>query len=598
MNAFRFALYLAAACLSAQADVLFTDSFEGPGRVKWRNTWGKAEPSRDFAQDGQWSIKETLEDKYGLSVWYVEIEAYPKAVYRASAWVYVPSQDKAAAPCLSFNRLNWRPLAAATTGETDKWVRLEVEYENAFEPKIRLQLFQQGQEAGLGGAVMYWDNVVVEREMGEINLDDGIRINPHVHEGLDVTPAGGMKLRVAPGKIDVDGRTVSVTQETLIRIPPPRVVRVRDEVARLTDEEPQGYGKGTPLRGCLSRGTSVAGCLAPDSLAVKAERGPDAERLEEGADWRADKLWGRLGRLPEGRIGADTRAYLDYNYSLMRLDTIQVRSDGKVVLRAGAEHKMTPQPPRVDMQARALCNIFLPYHCHEITQDLIYPIGPPFPTPAQDELERNASLLPKSLDKLNRGGQFTILFWGDSVTCGGDASSQAAAFPQAFTAWLRNQYPRTRIKYVNAGAGGSNSDLKLPLFQEEVINHNPDLVVIEFVNDMGMSRETIFENYTEAVTRIREIGGEVIIILPHFVRPDWMRAEDMRTPETRAAVGYLKEFAEQHNVALADASRRWAHLWIEGLPYITLLFNAINHPDDRGHWIFVEELRKLLGAAS
>jgi len=179
------------------------------------------------------------------------------------------------------------------------------------------------------------------------------------------------------------------------------------------------------------------------------------------------------------------------------------------------------------------------------------------------------------------------------VTCGGDASAPARAFPQAFTAWLRNKYPQARIRYVNAGTGGWNSNSKLPLFEEEVISQAPDLVIIEFVNDMGMDRETIFANYTQAVTRIREVGGEVIILTPNFVRPDWMGAGDLRTPETRAAVGYLKEFAAAHNVGLADVSARWAHLWIEGFPYLTLLFNGINHPDDRGHQLFVEELRKF-----
>jgi hypothetical protein len=70
-----------------------------------------------------------------------------------------------------------------------------------------------------------------------------------------------------------------------------------------------------------------------------------------------------------------------------------------------------------------------------------------------------------------------------------------------------------------------------------------------------------------------------------------MGTKDLRTPETRPAVGLLKEFAQENHVGLADASRRWAHLWVEGLPYITLLYNGINHPDDRGHQLFVEELK-------
>lgn len=72
-----------------------------------------------------------------------------------------------------------------------------------------------------------------------------------------------------------------------------------------------------------------------------------------------------------------------------------------------------------------------------------------------------------------------------------------------------------------------------------------------------------------------------------------MGTTDLRTGETRAAVGFLKEFAAENNVGLADASRRWAHLWQEGLPYMTLLNNGINHPDDRGHWLFVQELQEF-----
>jgi lysophospholipase L1-like esterase len=590
---------LAAICLTAmasavRAEVLFTDSFEGTSRIPWQTSWGKVEPSPDFAQDGKTAMKETLEDAHGLSVLSVELEAFPKAAYRASAWVYVPTQAKGLPPCLSFNRMDWSPLAAATTAEKDTWVKLEVEYKGGSESRIRLQLYQDGQKAGLGGAVMYWDNVTVERELAEVKLEDGMRINPYVQEGLDVTPAGGLKVRVAPGKMAVGGQVVEVAQETVLELAAPRVLQVRDEAKKLTDQMPQSYHGGTALQQCtIEGGIGLAGALAPESLRVKSEPGPAGKRLEEGKDWRADTLWGRLGRLPDGAIGPDTTVYVDYDWSLQRVDTIAVRSDGKVVLRQGAEDKTIPVPPQVDQFAQPLCNLFLPFHCREITPELIYPIGPPFPSAAQGEVDRNAALIPKTLAKLQKGGDFTLLFWGDSVTCGGTASTPAKAFPQAFTTWLRDKYPQASIRYVNAGTGGWNSDSKLPLFQSEVLDRKPDLVVIEFVNDMGMDRAHIFKNYTEALARLREIGSEVIILTPHFVRPDWMGAATMRTAETRATVGFLKEFAAENGVGLADASRRWEHLWIEGLPYLTLEFNAINHPDDRGHRLFVEELQKF-----
>ncbi len=586
-------LCLLGATTLCHAEVLFSDSFETPDRLPWQKSWGPAERSRYVAQDGEWSVKETLEDEHGLSVWYLDFPAELRATYRAGAWVYVPTQDKPGLPALSFGRKDWSTLASATTEVRDEWVKLEISFENKDQTAIRLQLFQHGQGPGLGGSVMYWDSVVVEREMGEIRVDEGIAINPHVIEGLQVRPLGGMKVVVDPGKIEIGGQVVEVTQATELELARPRVLEVRDEAGTLTEQEPRGYGQGTPLRACIGDGITLADTLQPETLVVKAEAGPEGRPYVEGTDWRADKKWARIGRLEGGAIAADTTVYVDYAYSLTRLDTIVVHSDGTVALRTGAEAKVCPAPPELDVFSQPLCNVYLPWSCREITPELIYPIGPAFPSAAQGELERNAALIPETLRKLEAGGDFTILFWGDSVTCGGTASSQAKAFPQSFTAWLRNKYPQASIKYVNAGTGGWNSNSKLPLFEEEVVPHRPDLMVIEFVNDMGMDRDTIFANYTKAVSRVREWGCEVVILTPHFVRPDWMPAESMRTPEVRPAVGYLKEFAAENNVGLADASRRWAHLWIEGVPYITYLFNTINHPDDRGHRLFVEELQKF-----
>lgn len=589
---------LAISVFAAGETALFED-FERPTAADWRSTWGKAEPSTEKAHSGVTGIKETLEDKHGLSVWYLDFDAVPGAVYTVSAWVYVPgSQAKPVAPALSITTVDWQGQASATTPVTDEWVRLEVTCTNVSEPRLRLVLFQSGQRSGAGGCVMYWDDVTMERELPEVDMSAGIRINPYVREGLGVVPAGGMKLKVMPGVIDVDGVPVSVTDEVVLEVRRPRRIEVRDEVHTLTDVVPRRYGQGTPLLHCRSRSITVADTLDPDSLVVKAANGPDAERYQKGVDWRADKQWAQLGRLPDGRIGADTKVYVDYAFSLMRIDTIEVRSDGRVLLREGDEHRMVPQPPRTDMLARGLCNVFVPYHCAELTDEQIYPLGPPFPEPVQAECDAKSALIPESRRKLSAGEPFTILFWGDSVTCGGDASSPETAFPLGFASWLRTRYPRTPISYVNAGTGGWNSKSKLPLFQEEVIDKKPDLVVIEFVNDMGFDRETIFANYTEAVSRIRAIGGEVIVLTPHFTRPDWMGSGiTMRTKEPRAAVTYLKEFCAENHVGLADASRRWEHLWIEGIPYLTLLYNAINHPDDRGHKLFIDELKLFFRGA-
>ncbi|MDX9978709.1 MAG: GDSL-type esterase/lipase family protein [Lentisphaeria bacterium] len=588
----------AALALTATAapELMLKDSFESADTPAWKTTWGPVARSEERARTGTWAIRQELEDKYGLAVWYLDFPAHPGAVYTARAWVYVPADSPA--PMLAFGRPNWQTLERAGTDVRDEWVELTVTLKNQSDNQLRLQLVQQKQQPGQGGKTMFWDDVTLDRDLPLPQADQGMRLNPFVKEGLEVVPLGGMKLKVMPGVVDVDGNAVAVKAETILELAPPRTIQVRDEKRRLTDEVPQRYNKGTTLLGCRSHHIGLAGTLDPASLVLKAGPGPEAERYTEGTDWRADKLWGQVGRIPGGRIEADTDVYIDYDYGFMRLDTIAVRDDGQVYLRTGFEHKMVPEPPRADMQSRALCNVFLPYHCRALTETDIYPLGPAFPEPGQLACEEKAALIPKTRAKLAAGEPLTIVYWGDSVTCGGDASSPEMAFPLALTNWLRCRYPDSAIRHVNAGTGGWNSRGKLPLFEEQVMAHRPDLVVIEFVNDMGFPRETIFANYTDAVGRIRAAGGEVIILTPHFVRPDWMPGnQGMRTPETRPAVTFLREFCAENQVGLADTSRRWEYLWIEGLPYLTLLYNGINHPDDRGHALFVADLKLFFTAA-
>jgi hypothetical protein len=44
---------------------------------------------------------------------------------------------------------------------------------------------------------------------------------------------------------------------------------------------------------------------------------------------------------------------------------------------------------------------------------------------------------------------------------------------------------------------------------------------------------------------------------------------------------------------LGDASLRWGRLWRQGIPYSTLLSNAINHPNAPGMKLFADSLMTL-----
>ena len=171
-----------------------------------------------------------------------------------------------------------------------------------------------------------------------------------------------------------------------------------------------------------------------------------------------------------------------------------------------------------------------------------------------------------------------------------------------FVERLRQRYPKAKIELVTEAWGGRNTSTYLAEppgsehnYKEKVLGAKPDLVVSEFVNDAGLKPEQVAQRYGKLLADFQAIGAEWIILTPHYVRPDWMKLARQREidDDPRPYVAGLREFAPRHSVALADASLRWGRLWRQGLPYTTLLLNAVNHPDERGMKLFADSLMAL-----
>ena len=199
----------------------------------------------------------------------------------------------------------------------------------------------------------------------------------------------------------------------------------------------------------------------------------------------------------------------------------------------------------------------------------------------------------KTLAKLRAGKPVTIVCWGDSVTVGGDASTPDRRYVDLFGIRLRKRFSKGQIKVINAGIGGTSTNGRLKAYPKEVLAQKPDLITVEFVNDMGIPEPELERSYGEILQRVREAGAALILITPHFTMPQWMNLPNGRGPDGRHAVAFLRRFAAEQKVPLADASRRWEQLETLGIPYETLLMNGINHPDDRGHLFFAEELMRF-----
>ena len=418
-------------------------------------------------------------------------------------------------------------------------------------------------------------------------------VQPRVLSGVDLQ-VNNDQLTVLPGACRVGDVITKVVAPTTLKVGPAEQLAVENEEYELTTDAPDRWIKGTHLKGCLSTGaTSIPGCLIPGSVVVKLA---DGSQMREGRDYRLDTRWAALSRIESGGIPKGQKVRISYRVGLMRLDSVVVSATGKVSLVKGKPDRTTPLPPEIAKDSLRVANVFMPPGATTLTPPQVFVIADGFAEADDNLLAVRTTLLSKMLAKLRGGSSVTIVAWGDSVTAGGDASSPAKAFPQLFATRLGERFPKSRIKLVNAGIGATNTMHRLPTLQKEVMSHQPDLVLVEFVNDMDLPEATVRQNLDSAFEQIQASGAEIILMTPHFTMPEMMRLDLWRGKESRPMVGVLRKIAEEKAVGLADVSSRWEHLEKEGLPYITLLKNGINHPDDRGHELFVKELLSFFPA--
>ena len=407
-----------------------------------------------------------------------------------------------------------------------------------------------------------------------------------------VALAGDWKVRVAD-------TTAGVTATETFLIAPPDGVEVLNEnipALPLFNPAVPGWVKGVALEEVKAAECTVIRALDPDSLVVKSAPGREGTLLERGRDWEADSEWGTVGRLAEGRIAEGQPVWASYRAALRRIDSIVRLTEPQIVLC---------EPPSIPAGSERLVNVYLPGRIEKLSNANLFPIledrCPPLP-PDQPPLAK--ARLPETLRRLEAGEPLKILAWGDSVTTYG-------RWQAMFVERLKARYPQSKIELVTEAWGGRNTGSYLAEppgsdhnYQEKVLEARPHLIVSEFVNDAGMGPADVDQRYGRLLADFRGIGAEWIILTPHYVMPEWMgpgfveHGQRDIDDDPRPYVAGLKAFVAAHpeHVALADAARRYGRLWRQGIPYLSLMENNINHPNVAGHRIFADALDEVFGS--
>ena len=418
---------------------------------------------------------------------------------------------------------------------------------------------------------------------------------PGIKQGLEAR-FNGRKLSISPGAIWVNDKPLNVPRELSIDIPACPMVTVKNEPVKLTAEPLKGPASASILhysRASANDRAALEGVVVPGSVRVTLNADEEKNFLKPNVDYLLDANWAALAKGPSTAVKANQTVYVDYVYFTRRLDTLTIDDSGNFRLWHGEPARSAPIPPAVRDDLLRLANFHAEPGNEKMKPEDFLPISakPAAKTPVELR-KRNAAALARTKAKLEAGQKVNIVFWGDSITSGADASVIDKNFYSQTLAGLKKKYPKATIVAHNAGIGGSNTKSRLPKMDAEVLSKKPDLIIIEFINDVYLKKEDHDSNYKVILEKAKAANAELLLVNPGLPAPRLMGVPNWKSVMKMTYYPFVRALCESSNVALADVELRYEKLDKEGLTPDLLLVDRLIHPNDLGHAIYAQEIMK------
>ncbi len=145
----------------------------------------------------------------------------------------------------------------------------------------------------------------------------------------------------------------------------------------------------------------------------------------------------------------------------------------------------------------------------------------------------------------NNAGDLVIGFLGGSITVAdGDSNSMGFnRYATRVTKWFQDKYPAKTVKQVNAGIGGTGSDLGKYRVMTDIGAYAPDVVFVEYaVNDTHYSRlysETVRSNMETIVRTLQSLPKVPVIVFLYSMHDDsYAKLNYTSIPDHQAVADY------------------------------------------------------------
>ncbi|MFC2109721.1 SGNH/GDSL hydrolase family protein, partial [Bacteroidota bacterium] len=185
-----------------------------------------------------------------------------------------------------------------------------------------------------------------------------------------------------------------------------------------------------------------------------------------------------------------------------------------------------------------------------------------------------------------------IVFHGHSVPAGYFKTPNVntlSAYPHLVLKKLKDQYPYAVVNSITTSVGGENSVKGITRFNDEVLNHNPDVLFIDYaLNDRRVGLEKAEKAWGKMIEQALKQNIPVILLTPSpDTRVDYNNPEN----ELKQHTNQIRLLAKKYNIGLVDSYKAFQHLYANK-EELKEYMAQVNHPNIKGHELITNEILK------
>jgi acyl-CoA thioesterase I len=183
-----------------------------------------------------------------------------------------------------------------------------------------------------------------------------------------------------------------------------------------------------------------------------------------------------------------------------------------------------------------------------------------------------------------------LVFHGHSVPSGyfkTPVVNTIDAYPHQLLRLLKEVYPYAVINIITTAIGGENSVQGEKRFVDDVLNHKPDVLFIDYaLNDRRLGTEASRAAMEKMIVEAQRKSIKILLLTPS---PDQRVDITSKDNELEPYVQIIRDLAGKYECGLADSYLAFREIALAG-ESLEEYMSQVNHPNEKGHHLIAREI--------